>query len=103
MSSDSDVRSEWFPPPGSASPPYAAKHRIADHLRAIIDRRVGADVTEVDPQQLAALEATAADLRAQLEALPDRRRFGSLAKAPLPEGSLVERSPVSGRGNALSL
>lgn len=103
MSSASDVRSEWFPDPGSASPPYAAKHRIADHVRVIIERLVGVDVGEVDAQTLAQVEATAADLRAQLESLPDRRRHGSLAKAPLPDGALVERSPVSGRGNALAL
>ena len=69
----------------------------------MIERLVGADVADVDAHRLAALESAAADLRAQLEALPDRRRHGSLAKAPLPDGALVERSPVSGRGNALSV
>lgn len=103
MSTSPQLRSDWFPPPGSASPPYAAKHRIADHVRVIIERLVGADVAEADPGELAQVEADAAALRRRIEALPDWRRRGSLAQAPLPEGSLVERSPVSGRGNALSL
>lgn len=103
MSSMSDLRREWFPAPSDATAAYAAKHRIADHVRVMIERLVGADVEAVDPGELAALEASAGQLRSQLEALPDRRRHGSLAKAALPDGALVERSPVSGRGNALAM
>lgn len=99
----SDLRREWFPAPGEETPAYAAKHRVANDVRAVIERLVGADVEAAAPDALADLEATASQLRRQLEALPDRRRYGSLAKAPLPDGALVERSPVSGRGNALAM
>ena len=102
MARASDVRSQWFPPAEAAPPPYAAKHRIADHVRAVIERLVGLDVATIDAQTLAEVEAASEDLRRRLEGLPDWRRQGSLAGAPLPEGSLVERSPVSGRGNALA-
>lgn len=103
MSTASDLRRQWFPPRGEESPAYAAKHRVADDVRAVIERLVAVDVEAVDPQELAALERTAAQLRRGVEGLPDLRRRGPLARAPLPEGALVERSPVSGRGNALAI
>jgi acyl-coenzyme A thioesterase PaaI-like protein len=103
MSTPPDVRDRWFPQPGTEPPPYAAKHRIADDVRAIIERLVGLDVDALGAAELAALEDEAAALRRHLESLPDRRRDGSLAAQPPPVGRLVERSPVSGRGNALAL
>ena len=103
MSSMSDLRREWFPAPSDVTAAYAAKHRIADNIRSVIERLVSADVDGVDAGELEALETTAAVLRRQIQALPDLRRNGSLAKAPLPDGALVERSPVSGRGNALAI
>ena len=103
MPSMSNARDEWFPPAGSAPPAYAAKHRIADDVRRIIERLVGVEVEAVGDDELKGLEDLAAELRRRLEALPDRRRKGSLALAPLPEGALIERSPVSGRGNALAI
>lgn len=103
MPSEPSLRSQWFPPEGSASPPYAAKHRIVDHVRFFTEALVGAEVAAVDPAELAELEDAFASLRKRVEALPDVRRRGSMAKMPLPDGSLIERSPVSGRGNALSL
>ena len=103
MTSLPSIRAAWFPAEGQESAPYAAKHRIADDVRAVIERLVGLDVDEVGARELDSLEQAAAGLRALLEALPDRRRLGSLAAAPLPEGALVERSPVSGRGNALAV
>jgi acyl-coenzyme A thioesterase PaaI-like protein len=103
MSTSPDVRDRWFPQPGTEPPAYAAKHRIAEHVRAMIERLVGLDVDALGDAELAALEKEAAGLRQHLESLPDRRRDGSLAAQPPPEGRLVERSPVSGRGNALAL
>ena len=102
MPSMSSARDEWFPPADAAPPAYAAKHRIADDVRRIIERLVGVDVEAVDDDELKGLEELAAQLRQRLEALPDRRRKGSLALAPLPDGALIERSPVSGRGNPLA-
>src|SRR5687767_4169745 len=102
MSTAPNLRRQWFPPPGDATPPYAAKHRIADHVRAITERLAGLDVESAAEGDLAALEAAAEDLRKRIDALPDLRRHGSLARAPLPDGALVERSPVSGRGNPLA-
>lgn len=103
MSTTSDLRREWFPPRGEETAPYAAKHRIANDVRTVIERLVGVDVDAVDSTAMLALEETARQLRDQLEALPDLRSRGSLARAPLPQGALVERSPVSGRGNALAI
>ena len=97
-----ELRDAWFPPPGTAVPAYAAKHRIADHVRAITEHLVGLDVEALDRAQLQGLEDLAVQLREQLAGLPDRRVRGSLATSGLPEGSLVERSPVSGRGNPLA-
>ena len=97
-----DLRAAWFPPPGTATPPYAAKHRIAAHVRAITERLVGLDVEEMDGEELVELEELTAALRDRLDALPNHRRNGSLATVPLPDGALVERSPVSGRGNPLA-
>ena len=97
-----ELRDAWFPPPGSAGPTYAAKHRIADHVRAITEHLVGLDVEELGEDELQGLEDLAVQLREQLAGLPDRRAHGSLATSPLPDGALVERSPVSGRGNPLA-
>jgi hypothetical protein len=97
-----ELRDAWFPPPGTAAPAFAAKHRIADHVRAITEHLVGLDVDALDDDQLDGLEDLAVQLREQLAGLPDRRAQGSLATSPLPDGALVERSPVSGRGNPLS-
>jgi len=71
-------------------------------VRGIIERLVGIDVEAVAPAELATIESLAGDLRRRLDALPDKRGTGSLAMSPLPDGALVERSPVSGRGNPLA-
>jgi acyl-coenzyme A thioesterase PaaI-like protein len=102
MSSPAELRAAWFPSADDAAPAYQSKHRIADHVRAIIAALVAAEVDAADPATLDEIEATAAGLRERIEALPDLRRHGSLAQAGLPEGALVERSPVGGRGNALA-
>jgi acyl-coenzyme A thioesterase PaaI-like protein len=103
MPSETNVRRLWFPPDNTADPPFAARHRIADEVRGIIDRLVGLDVTAIDEEELAALESAARELRQRLDALPDRRVDGSLSAQGPPFGTLVERSPVSGRSNALSM
>lgn len=103
MSTAPELRRQWFPPRGEESPAYAVKHRVADHIRAAVEGLVAADVENVDMTDLVALEEVAADLRRRVDALPSLRERGSLARAPLPEGALVERSPVSGRGNALAI
>ena len=103
MPSDTNLRRLWFPPDNTADPPFAARHRIADEVRGIIDRLVGLDVTAVGEGELASLESAAGDLRRRLEALPDCRAHGSLSAQGPPFGTLVERSPVSGRSNALAM
>ena len=103
MPEGASLRDQWFPPPEAADPAHTVKHRIADHVRAVVERLVATDVAGAPMQALVAAEAAAKDLRRQLEALPDLRERGPLAKAPLPEGALVERSPVSGRGNVLAM
>jgi hypothetical protein len=96
------VRREWFPPAGDVSPPRASCHRTAATLRDAVDLLTGLDVEAADPDDLAGLESLAQALRDGLAALPSARDRGSLALAAPPGGTLVERSPVSGRGNVLA-
>ena len=103
MPAASDLRDAWFAPDGAAPPALARKHRIAQHVRALIDGVVGLDPDESDPDELDDIEQLAQALVARVQALPDLRRHGSLAAAPAPTGALVERSPVSGRGNPLAV
>ena len=103
MTSLPSTRAAWFPAEGEESAAYAVKHRTAGDLRAVIERLVSLDVEAVAPSELDELATAARALRELVVSMPDRRRFGSLAGAPLPDGALVERSPVSGRGNALAM
>jgi acyl-coenzyme A thioesterase PaaI-like protein len=96
------VRQEWFPPADAASPSRASRHRTAATLREAVDLLAGLDVEAAAPEDLEALEGLAGQLRDHLAALPCARDAGSLAMAAPPTGTLVERSPVSGRGNVLA-
>jgi acyl-coenzyme A thioesterase PaaI-like protein len=88
----------WFPQDALPTPNQLAKHALADHLRALIG-----DVLRLD-----ASAATAADL-AEAERLlaTAREHLGSFKRVPSlfaseQDFSLFERSPFSGRGNALA-
>ena len=97
-----DIRRIWFPPSGEESTSLAHKHRAADHLRAAIAQLVAIDVDSATIEELARIEALAAELSEAISAAPDLRRHGPLPTLPAPDGALVERSPVSGRGNAVA-
>jgi hypothetical protein len=93
------VLARWFPVVAD-SPERATRHRIADHVRGIAEALVAVDVARAD---LDDVELAAAALRDRLEALPSLRIAGSLTAVAPPDGALVERSPVSGRSNALAM
>jgi hypothetical protein len=102
MEPGTELRDVWFAPEDSVSPALARKHRIADHVRTVVERLVGLDCDTIGPEALDDVEAAALQLADLLRTAPDLRRHGPLANAPAPHGALVERSPVSGRGNALA-
>ena len=93
------VLARWFPV-AADSPERATRHRIAEHVRAMAAALVAVDVDGAD---LDDVELAAALLRARLESLPSLRIDGSLTSVAPPDGALVERSPVSGRSNALAM
>lgn len=106
MSSLDHLRAVWFTDGSETTPTLAKKHRIVDDLRSVIDRVLGLDPDALGSDELDALVEQVAVLRAAFDATPDLRTegdFGPLANAPPPHGMLVERSPVSGRSNALAV
>ncbi|HEX9888323.1 MAG TPA: hypothetical protein VGA69_02510 [Nitriliruptorales bacterium] len=99
---DHDLLAAWFPTPEDVDPAWARRHELADHLRTAVEELVTLDVDAVGERALEELAADLAAVRGRLEAMGDVRHHGPLALAPLPAGSLVERSPVSGRSNVVA-
>ncbi len=88
----------WFPQDVAPSPAQRTKHSLADHLRALI-----ADVLMLDAN--AATEHDLAEAERLLAAA--QHHLGRLARvtslfASEQDASLFERSPLSGRANALA-
>lgn len=100
MSTLSDLRDQWFGDADTAGPAHAARHRVASELRAIAADLVACDVERIDAAEFHAAIELATGLRERTATWP--RHDPSPATAPLPDGALVERSPVSGRGNPLA-
>ena len=98
----SDIRRIWFPPHDDADPLRASRHRTADHVRDAIAKLPAVDVTQTPPERLMEIEETAARLAELLAEAADLRERGPLPTLPAPDGALVERSPISGRANALA-
>lgn len=96
----SEARERWFPqdPPPSAK--RSRKHALADQLRGLIADLVMLDVENADEAQLDAVEEAFAQAGKAFRAMPDVRDTGLHFSAN--ESSLFERSPLSGRGNAMA-
>jgi acyl-coenzyme A thioesterase PaaI-like protein len=94
------TREAWFPQDPSPSPRRLRKHALADELRGLIGDVLMLDVEALTEQQLADVEDRLAMARKAFAVLPDVRDVGlHLADG---DASLFERSPLSGRSNALS-
>ena len=96
----SAARERWFPqdPPPSAK--RLRKHALADQLRGLIADLVMLDVENADDSELDAVEEAFAQADKAFRAMPDVRDTGLHFSAN--ESSLFERSPLSGRGNAMA-
>ena len=90
----------WFPPDPPASPRRLRKHGLAQEVRGLIGDVLMLDVENVDEQQLAELEELLALARKGFQASPDIRAVGLHFAGD--DASLFERSPLSGRCNALA-
>lgn len=90
----------WFPVDPEPSPRRLRKHALADELRGLVSDLLYLDVEAADEAALADAEQRLRDARAALAALPDLR--GQNLHVTDHDASLFERSPLSGRSNALA-
>ena len=97
MTAGDPIRS-WFPEDVEPTANQLAKHALAEHLRALIGDVLRLDSGAASPDELADAEQLLAMARKHVGALP---RVRSLF-ASEQDFSLFERSPFSGRGNALA-
>lgn len=91
----------WFPVDDEPSPRRLRKHGLADEVRALIADVLYLDVEHVEEDDLADAEARLGEARKALSALPDIRGKGGVY-GNRGDASLFERSPLSGRCNALA-
>ena len=91
----------WFPVDDDPSPRRLRKHALAEEVRALIADVLYLDVEHVDEDDLADAEARLGEARKALDALPDIRGKGGVY-GNRGDASLFERSPLSGRCNALA-
>lgn len=91
----------WFPVDEDPSPRRLRKHALATEVRALIADVLYLDVEAVDEDDLADAEARLGEARKAIAALPDIRGKGGVY-GNRGDASLFERSPLSGRCNALA-
>lgn len=93
------ARERWFPedPPPPAR--RARKHALADDVRALIADVLFLDIENASKDELVEAESSLARARKAVAALPDVRSQGLFSG---DDSSLFERSPLSGRSNALA-
>ena len=91
----------WFPVDDPPSPRRRRKHALAEDVRALVADVLYLDVEHVEEDALAEAEQRLTDARKALAALPDIRGKGGVY-GNRGDASLFERSPLSGRCNALA-
>ena len=91
----------WFPVDAAPSPRRLRKHALADEVRALIADVLSLDDEHVDEAALVEAELRLAEARKALASLPDIRDKGGVY-GNRGDASLFERSPLSGRCNALA-
>ncbi len=89
----------WFPPPPVVSSRRARQQELADQLRALVPTVLRLDTEAADERALDQAEEVLATAARLLAGLPD---FPGNAGAGGGLGGLFERSPLSGRSNALA-
>jgi acyl-coenzyme A thioesterase PaaI-like protein len=94
------AREKWFPSDPEPSPRRRRKHALAEELRGLVADLLMLDVEGATEDELLEVEERIAQARKACAAAPDIRRLG-LHLSP-GESSLFERSPLSGRSNALA-
>lgn len=97
-----DVRERWLGDGHEPGPARLAVHALAAALREAAHALYRVDAEASDVAALSPLAGQVRAVTAALEGLPDLGEHGSAAGAPLPASYLPERSPVSGRANALA-
>ena len=91
----------WFPRHEPPSARQRRKHGLADELRALITDVLMLDAEQAEEGVLAEAERLLAAARTLVAALPDVREKGGVYGNP-GDAPLWERSPFSGRCNALA-
>ena len=94
-------RDTWFPQDPSPSERRLRKHALAQQVRGLIDDVLMLDVEALGDDELAKVEERLSDARDAFAGLADIRAVG-LHLAPY-DNSLFERSPLTGRSNALAV
>ena len=97
MTTHDPIRS-WFPEDAEPTDNQLAKHALAEHLRGLIGDVLRLDSGAASADELAQAEQLLADARKHVSALPKVRSLFASEQ----DFSLFERSPFSGRGNALA-
>ena len=95
------ARERWFPSDPPASPRRLRKHVLAQQVRALIDDVLMLDVEAADEADLATAEERLVLAHKAFTGMPDIRDNGPHL-TPV-DSSLFERSPLSGRSNALAV
>lgn len=91
----------WFPIDEDPSPRRRRKHALADELRALVADVLYLDVEAADEDALEEAELRLTEARKTIAGLPDIRSSGGVY-GNRGDASLFERSPLSGRCNALA-
>jgi hypothetical protein len=79
-----------------------AKHRLANETRRLVEAVAMLDAEECDPADLEALADSVAEVADTCDPLPNLMKYGGAAVGPPVASALDERSPISGRGNAIA-
>jgi len=96
-----DAIRSWFPQDKPATAAQEGKYGLADHLRALAGDVLMLDSSHVPADDLAEAERLLAAARAHIAGLATVRGSGGLFGSD-DDFSLFERSPFSGRCNALA-
>jgi hypothetical protein len=91
----------WFPRDPTPTERRLRKHALAEQVRGLINDVLMLDVEQVGDDELAKVEERLAAARESFAGLADIRAVG-LHLAP-HDNSLFERSPLTGRSNALAV
>ncbi|MFP5219997.1 MAG: PaaI family thioesterase [Actinomycetes bacterium] len=94
-------REGWFPTFREPSPRQQRKGELADELRALIAGVLLLDSDECDDDAMVEVRDLLRAVRERVEGMPDVGAKGGLFGSP-EDFSLYQRSPFSGRANALA-